>query len=123
MLDYHLDQNTGILSIRPTEKLTVDDFKTLTTDVDAYLGGDRNLTGLLLTVERVPGWESFAAVVQHIRFVRDHQKRIARVAVVTDNSLLKIPPQIAGHFAHPEFRVFPSADRSGAEEWLKSAPA
>jgi hypothetical protein len=123
MLDYHLDQNTGILSIRPTEKLTVEDFKTLTTDGDAYLGSGRNLAGLLLAVERVPGWDSFAAVVQHIRFVRDHQKRIARVAVVTDNSLLKIPPQIAGHFAHPEFRVFPSADHAGAENWLKSAPS
>jgi hypothetical protein len=123
MLDYNLDQNEGILSIFPMEKLTEADFEALTTEVDAYLSNHDSLTGLLLTIEHVPSWENFAAVVQHIRFVRDHQKRIARVAVVTDNSLLKIPPQIAGHFAHPEFRVFPRADLSRAENWLKGGPA
>jgi hypothetical protein len=123
MLDYNLDQEEGILSICPMKKLTAADFEALKTEVDDYLSNHDSLTGLLLTIEHVPSWENFAAVVQHIRFLRDHQKRIARVAVVTDNSLLKIPPQIAGHFAHPEFRVFPRSDLSRAENWLKGGPA
>ncbi len=121
MLDYSLDKTSGILALEPKGPLTVDDFKRLTADVDGYLADHDNLTGILLTVAHIPGWESFAALVEHMRFARDHHKRISRVAVLTDNSLLKIPPQIAMHFAHPEFRVFASGDRAGAIYWLKGS--
>jgi hypothetical protein len=121
MLDYNLDQTSGILALEPKGSLTVDDFKALTADVDAYLAGHDNLTGILLTVAHFPGWESFAALVQHMRFVRDHQKRINRIALLTDNSVLKIPPAVAAHFAHPDFRVFASGNRAAAMNWLKDA--
>ena len=123
MLEYTLDPQTGVLSIRPEDKLTVADFEKLATDVDAYLRENGKLAGLLLTADHLPGWESFAALVQHMRFVRDHQKRIDRVAVVTDNALLKVPPQIFGHFAHPEVRVFSVSERGRADDWLKGALA
>jgi len=58
-----------------------------------------------------------------MRFVRDHQGRIARVALGTDNSFLKIPPGIAAPFAHPEFGVFAGGDRAAAVDWLKRAQA
>ena len=123
MLDYNLEKASGILTIEPKAPLTVNDFKALTADVDRYLASHDTLTGVLLGVAHVPGWENFAAFIQHMRFVRDHQKRIARVAVLTDNSLLKIAPEIAAHLAHPEFRVFASGDRAGAVDWLKGAQA
>ena len=123
MLDYSLDKTDGILALEPKGPLTADDFKALTADVDSYLAGHNGLTGLLLTVAHVPGWENFEALVQHLRFVRDHHKRIARVAVLTDNSLLKIAPHVAAHFAHPDFRVFASGDRAGAINWLKGSQA
>jgi hypothetical protein len=44
-------------------------------------------------------------------------------AVLTDNLLLKIAPEIAAHLAHPEFCVFASRDRAGAVDWLKGAQA
>lgn len=121
MLDYDLDKTSGILTLEPNGPLTVEDFNAITADVDGYLSDHSNLTGILLTVAHVPGWESFSAVVQHMRFVRDHQQRISRVAVLTDNPVLKIPPQIAALFAHPEFRVFGSGDRDNAMNWLKAA--
>jgi stage II sporulation SpoAA-like protein len=80
-LDYDLEKASGILTIEPKALLTVDDFKALTANVDRYLASHDTLTGILLGVAHVPGWENFAAFIQHMRFVRDHQKRIARVAV------------------------------------------
>jgi hypothetical protein len=121
MLAYDLDTTSGILALDPNGPLTVDDFKAITAEVDAYLSDHSNLTGILLTASHVPGWESFSALVEHMKFVRDHQKRISRVAFLTDNPVLKIPPQIAAHFAHPEFRVFGSGDRDKAMNWLKGA--
>ena len=121
MLAYDLDTTSGILALEPKAPLTVDDFKAITADVDGYLSDHSNLTGILLTVAHVPGWASFSALVEHMKFVRDHQKSISRVAILTDNPLLKIPPQIVTHFAHPEFRVFGSGDRDNAMNWLMGA--
>ncbi len=121
MIEHNLDKTSGLLTLEPKGPLTVDDFQALAAEVDGYLASHLTLTGILLIVEHVPGWESFAALVQHLKFARDHHKRVSRVAVLTDNSLLKIAPEIAAHFAHPEFRVFASGDRVGAVNWLKGA--
>ena len=77
MLNYDLNKTAGILALEPKGPLTVDDFLALTADVDGYLSSHDHLTGILLTVAHVPGWENFAALVQHLRFVRDHHRRIA----------------------------------------------
>jgi len=119
MLDHELDKTSGILTLEPKGLLTADDFKALTAEGDGFLAGHDGLTGVLLVAAHIPGWESFAAAVEHLRFVRDHHKRVARVAVLTDDPLLKIFPQIAEHFAHPEFHVFASGDRAAALAWLK----
>lgn len=123
MLDHSLDQASGVLALEPKGSLTVGDFKTLTEDVDAYLADHDNITGILLTAAYFPGWESFAALVKHMRFARDHQKHVNRFALLTDNSVLKIPPTIAAHFAHPEFRIFASGDRAAAISWLTGTRA
>lgn len=123
MLDYNLDKTSGILTLEPKAALTADDFKSLTAEVDSYLANHDKLTGILLSIAHVPGWENFAALVHHMRFARDHHKRIARVALLTDNSLLKIAPKIVAHFAHPQFHVFASGDRASAVDWLKGAQA
>ena len=101
MIDYNLDKTSGILTLEPKSALTVNDFKSLTEEVDGYLANHDKLTGMMISIAHVPAWENFAALVQHLRFARDHHKRIARVAVLTDNSLLKIAPKIAAHFVHP----------------------
>jgi hypothetical protein len=67
-----------------------------------------------------PGWDSLGALIQHLKFVRDHHRKIDRVAAVTDNGFLKIVPRIAEHFAHPEIRVFASAERAQALAWLRT---
>lgn len=36
-----------------------------------------------------PGWESFAALVSHMRFVRDHHRSIGKVAAVSDSIILE----------------------------------
>jgi SpoIIAA-like len=119
VLDHSLDESSGILTLEPKAPLTANDFEALAAEVDSYLANHDHLTGMLLIAAHIPGWENFAALVHHLRFVRDHQKHIARVAVLTDNSLLKIAPEIATHFAHPEFRVFAGGDRASAIQWLK----
>ena len=53
-----------------------------------------------------PGWESFGALVSHLKFVADHHQKIERVAAVTDSGFLNIMPRIADHFVHAKVRHF-----------------
>src|SRR5215472_7012169 len=63
-------------------------------------------------------WEGLAALIEHMRFVRDHHRNVDRVAVVTDSTILSIGPKVAEHFAHPEFKVFRSGEKANALAWL-----
>ena len=77
------------------------------------------LAGLLIDAPSSPGWDSYGALVEHLRFVRDHHRNIKRVAVVTDSGFLKMMPKIAEHFAHPEIKVFDGAESARALGWLE----
>jgi hypothetical protein len=67
-----------------------------------------------------PGWENFAALLSHLRFVRDHHRRIRRVAVVSDSPLLAVAPKIASHFVSAELRTFDAASRAAALAWIEA---
>jgi hypothetical protein len=41
--------------------------------------------------ERVfPGWENFGGFTAHMHFIREHHKRVERVAIVTDSWVANI---------------------------------
>jgi hypothetical protein len=117
---FELLKDAGILMIQPTGPLSADDFRAVASAVDPYIEERGTLTGLLIEAPSFPGWDSFGALIQHLKFLRDHHRKIDRVAAVTDSSFLKIGPRIAEHFVHPEIRVFASGERAQALVWLQS---
>ena len=123
MISYELLRDKGILVVRPSGPLAADDFRNLSAAVDPYIAERGKLKGLLVEAPSFPGWDSFAGLIEHFRFVRDHHRDIERVAAVTDDDFLKIAPRIAAHFAHPEIRVFAGADKAQALAWLEGSIA
>ena len=118
MIDFELIADNGILVVKPSGPLSEADFAALAAAVDPYIAKKGKLVGLLIDAPSVPGWDGFAGLLHHFQFVRDHHRNIERVAAVTDSAFLKILPRIAEHFAHPEIRVFPGAERVQALTWL-----
>lgn len=121
MIDFDLIADRGVLVVKPAGPLSEADFEALAATVDPYIARNGKLVGLLIDAPSFPGWEGFAGLVQHFRFVRDHHRKIERVAAVTDNAFLKIAPRIAEHFAHPEIRVFSGNEKGEALRWLTEA--
>jgi hypothetical protein len=121
MIEFELLKDTGVLIVKPTGTLTAADFRAISSTVDPYISEKGKLAGLLFEAPSFPGWESFGALVGHIRFVRDHQRKIDRVAAVTDSTILAMAPKIAELIAHPEFKVFKSGERANALTWLNRA--
>jgi len=123
MLQYELLDERGILVVKPEGALCAEDFSALAAAVDPYIEQRGELAGLVIDAPQFPGWENFAALLSHLRFVRDHHRRIRRIAVVTDSALLAVGPRIAKHFVNAEVRSFDSADRAAALAWIDSPPS
>src|SRR4051794_28660654 len=119
MLEFELLRDIGVLSVSPKGALTAEDFRAISGTVDPYINENGRLTGLLIEAASFPGWDSFAALAEHVSFIRDHHRKIERVAVVTDSTVLRMAPKIAEHFAHPEFKVFKNGQRASALAWLQ----
>ena len=121
MLKHELRTEEGILIVRPEGPLSSDDFTHIATDVDAHLEAHGALNGLMIHARRFPGWEDLWAVMSHLKFVRDHHRKIRRVAVVSDAAMLQFAPKIATHFVSAEIRQFPYNAEAEALAWLSEA--
>ena len=118
MLEFELNENDGILVVMPSGPLAAADFERLTRAVDPYIEQKGMLRGLMICAESFPGWSDFAALISHFKFVRDHHRKIARVAAVTDSGFLSIAPRVASHFVKAEVRHFDFRDKNAALVWL-----
>jgi hypothetical protein len=118
MIQHELLRAQRILILTPKAALQSEDFATLASVVDPYIEEHGELRGVMIEAPSFPGWENFAALLSHLRFVRDHHRRIRRVAVVSDDPLLSVAPKIASHFLNAELKTFGSADRGAALSWL-----
>ena len=120
MIQHELLRDRGILILRPEGALRAEDFTALAGTIDPYIEHNGELNGLMIEAPSFPGWENFAALLSHLRFVRDHHRRIERIAVVTDSALLTVAPKIASHFVSAQLRTFDAAGRAAALAWLEA---
>lgn len=119
MISHELLRDKGILILTPEGPLEKTDFEALGREVDPYIETQGKLNGLLISVKSLPGWKDFAALVSHLRFVKDHHQKIKKVAAVTDSGFLSILPHIANHFVAADVRHFDFRDKDRALNWLR----
>jgi hypothetical protein len=123
MIAFELLRDRGILILSPGGPLEKADFEQLAQEIDPFIEANGKLTGLMIVAKAFPGWDSFGALVSHLKFVRDHHRRVERVAAVTNSEFLKIMPHIARHFVSAQIRQFPSDQKAEALAWLEAGPA
>ncbi len=119
-LEVTLDEAKQILVLEPHGTLTKDDFKYLASIVDPYLAKEGELKGLMIRTKNFPGWDSFAAMREHVAFVKKHHKKIDKLALVTDSSLVEVFQTIAGDFVHPNIKEFNYDEVADAFAWLEA---
>jgi hypothetical protein len=119
MIDHELMRPEGILILRPTGRLEAADFEKVAQEIDPYIEANGKLHGIMIDAEAFPGWKDFAALVAHLRFVRDHHRKIEKVAVVSDSTFLSVAPKVASHFVQADLRHFSHSERDAALAWLR----
>jgi hypothetical protein len=120
-LDFNLDSVSSILTLRPTSALSAEDFSNIAKVVDPHIEATGGLRGILIETASFPGWESLGAMLAHFRFVRDHHRKVKRIAVVTDSAMGEVAEKIASHFVAAEIRHFPAGESAKAKAWILEA--
>lgn len=121
MVNYELLRADGILIIRPEASLEAADFQRIANEVDLYIEANGKLHGVMIDARSFPGWKDFAALVAHLKFVKDHHRKIEKIAAVSDSTFLSIAPKIASHFVQADVRHFAHSQKDEALNWLKAA--
>ena len=120
MIEYDLDKANSILLVRPESALDKSDFVELAKAIDPQIEAGGDLAGLIIDAPAFPGWDSFGAMVTHFRFVRDHQKHVKKIAVVTDSHLGDFAEHLVSHFISAKIRQFPAGQVEQARQWINS---
>jgi hypothetical protein len=118
MIEHTLDTANAILYVRPKSALEKEDFAQLAKTVDPFIEKSGNLAGIIIEAPGFPGWDSFGAMAAHLRFVRDHHKRVRKVGLVTDSAIGNVAQRLASHFVAAEIRHFSSRDLEAARQWV-----
>jgi hypothetical protein len=118
MISFNLDEITGVLTVRPEEKLEAQDFQALSAAVDPFIEEKGELTGLIIETEKFPGWKEFAGMIEHFKFVRDHHREIAKVALVTNSKIADLAESLGKHFIKADIKHFPFEELESAKSWI-----
>jgi hypothetical protein len=68
--------------------------------VDTWLDTHQVLLGIVIHPRQFPGWGNVGSLLLHVRFARDHHRKVKRVAVAADSALAALVPRLAQHFVH-----------------------
>jgi len=120
MLQINLDKDAGIVTVTPSAALNEKDFALLASEIDPFIEKEGKLNGLIIQVESFPGWQDFAGLISHLKFVREHHKKIEKVAAVTDGKIVSIMPQIVDHFVNAKVKYFPYESLDEAVSWVRT---
>jgi hypothetical protein len=120
MIKSELLKDKGVLVVSPVGRLEASDFEHLAEEIDPYIEQNGRLHGLMVYTEFFPGWADFAALISHLKFVRNHQSKIEKVAAVSDSGFLRVIPSVVRHFVKAEVKHFEYHDKDKAVEWLAS---
>jgi hypothetical protein len=118
MLNVKLDEKNGIAMVEPHGSLSKDDFKTAAAVIDPYIEKTGGLNGVLVHVKSFPGWDSFGALIKHFEFIKEHHKKVEKVAFVTDSPLGGFAEHVGSHFVNAAVRHFPFDEMEEAKKWI-----
>ena len=109
--------SANVLKISVTEKLKVDDFHQIAPQINSLIGQHGKIR-LLIDASGFNGWENVAAFEKHAGFVKDHQQKIERIAVIAGHEWQHWLIGTVRIFVHPEVRAFNKSHESEALKWI-----
>ena len=118
MLKVDLDEAEGIAILEPDGELSESDFNSAAKIIDPYLENFGELKGIIIHVKSFPGWDSFSSLIAHLKFVREHHRKVSRIAFATDSPIGSFAESIARHFVNAEIKNFDFSELETSRKWI-----
>ncbi len=109
--------DAGVIVVEVKQALRAQDFDALALAADTWIEAHGNLQGLVIRAREFPGWENLGSFLRHVRFVRDHHRKVERIALAVDSKLATLAPRIGEHFIHAEVKSFGYDELDAAIAW------
>jgi SpoIIAA-like len=114
---HHVLSDLGVIVVEVTGALRAHDFDSLALTADAWIEAHGHLQGVVIRVRAFPGWENLGSLLRHLRFVRDHHRKVRHIALVSDVTLFGLAPRLAEHFVEAEVKTFGYEELDSAIAW------
>ena len=118
MLKVDLNERESIATLEPKGELCSSDFSKASEIIDPFILKNEKLNGLIIYVESFPSWDSFSSLVEHLKFVNNHHKKISHVAFVTDSLLGSFAQNFMDYFISADIKTFAFNDLQKAKDWI-----
>jgi len=109
----------SVMKIVAPEKLNVDDFSELAPRIESILERQGKIR-LLIDATHLEGWDTISALERHAAFVKAHQRKVERIAVITRHDWQQWLVGAVKVFLHPVVKTFEEGEESEALRWLES---
>src|SRR5208283_441395 len=109
--------STNALKIIAPEKLSADDFRQIAPQVDSLISQHGKIR-LLIDASGFNGWENIAAFANHVGFIKNHQQKVERIAVIAARDWQRWVIGAVRMFLNPEVRDFDKSHESEALQWI-----
>jgi len=105
------------LKIVAPEKLGAGDFAKIAPQVDSLISQHGKIR-LLIDASGFKGWENIATFENHAGFVKNHQQRVERIAVMVSHDWQHWLIGAVRIFLHPDVRAYDKNQESEALQWI-----
>jgi hypothetical protein len=105
------------LKITVPEQLKAEDFLQIAPQIDSVIS-EHGKIKLLIDASGFHGWENLSAFEKHVGFVKDHQEKVERIAVIAGHEWQHWLIGTIRMFVHPEIRAYNASDAAEALRWL-----
>jgi hypothetical protein len=120
-ISHRLLPDSGTIVVEVKRALSAQDFDALAFTADNWIESHGSLSGIVIHAREFPGWENLGSFVRHIQFVRDHHRKVKRVALAADAKIASIAPRIAEHFVKAEVKHFGYDELDQAISWASGS--
>jgi len=118
-LDHRLDESSGVVKVEINAPLSSENFEILAHTVDSWIERGGKLNGVVIHAKKFPGWENLGSLLKHIEFVKNHHRKIPKVALCLDGAIPSLATHLAKHFVEAEVKHFDYDKLDEALAWAR----
>lgn len=118
MINLDVTPDSNIVKAKIVGEMQAEDWDTAAPTIDQLINDYGNIN-LFLDATEFKGWDDLKAAKAHLSFVKNHHKKIDRVALVTGKNWQHWIAGAASVFVDAELKAFEDNQRNLAADWVQ----